>query len=366
VTRRLPALAAHGLLAAFLAPLAWWRLFTFFAPYDDEGYLLLSLRSFIHGGALYDQVYTQYGPFYYEFWGGLLGLTGQAVTTNVGRLLVVGVWVLTSLLLGIAASRATRSLAAGLCAQIVSFSVLDGLVPEPMHPSGLIVLLLSAFAVALTVLPQRARAGAGALGAIAAAATLTKLNVGGLLVIGIAWSLVVAWPRARRQRWVVAAATALLALVPVVLMRQDLGYAPIGRYAAVVALALLAVGVAALPGQVVDAARLRLIARWFAVGLAATAALVTVVLLILGTTPGALFDGVVTEPLRLRNIFSITLLTVPRDLVWAITGAGAAAGWVLVRTRPASRLVAGAGALARIAAAVAAFMAATGWIASRR
>jgi len=34
-----------------------------FSPWDDEGYLVSSVSEFLRGGSLYDQIYTQYGPF---------------------------------------------------------------------------------------------------------------------------------------------------------------------------------------------------------------------------------------------------------------------------------------------------------------
>ena len=56
---------AGVVLAAALAIAGYWLLFTTFMVYDDEGYVLLSLKNFAAHGALYDKVYTQYGPFFY-------------------------------------------------------------------------------------------------------------------------------------------------------------------------------------------------------------------------------------------------------------------------------------------------------------
>ena len=52
------ALAAAGLLVA-----AAGVMFSAFMFYDDEGYVLLSLRNFAEHGGLYRDVYSQYGPF---------------------------------------------------------------------------------------------------------------------------------------------------------------------------------------------------------------------------------------------------------------------------------------------------------------
>lgn len=50
-------------LAAALGVAGYWLQFTTFMIYDDEGYVLLSLKHFTEHGGLYDRVYTQYGPF---------------------------------------------------------------------------------------------------------------------------------------------------------------------------------------------------------------------------------------------------------------------------------------------------------------
>ena len=34
---------------------------------QDEGYLMITIQSFLEGNPLYDSVFTQYGPFYYFY-----------------------------------------------------------------------------------------------------------------------------------------------------------------------------------------------------------------------------------------------------------------------------------------------------------
>ena len=41
------------------------KLLTVFQEYDDEGYLLLSLKHYMDGGHLYTDTFTNYGPFSY-------------------------------------------------------------------------------------------------------------------------------------------------------------------------------------------------------------------------------------------------------------------------------------------------------------
>src|SRR5207302_295637 len=66
-TGLLAAVAVAGTLA-----IAWPATFTAFPPYDDEGYVLAVLIPFVRGRALYDEVYTQHGPFPFVVASGLL------------------------------------------------------------------------------------------------------------------------------------------------------------------------------------------------------------------------------------------------------------------------------------------------------
>ena len=68
------AIATVILIAATLAisAAAYPVMFTGFEWYDDEGYMLFSLQSFLENGNLYDQVPSNYGPFFYQFWGNFI------------------------------------------------------------------------------------------------------------------------------------------------------------------------------------------------------------------------------------------------------------------------------------------------------
>ena len=64
------------LFAALLAAGAatgFCQIFSTFARYDDEGYVMASLQSFLNGHALYDEVYSTFGPAYYLAKGQLTG-----------------------------------------------------------------------------------------------------------------------------------------------------------------------------------------------------------------------------------------------------------------------------------------------------
>src|SRR5450755_2984681 len=85
--RWLPASAVYALLGVLGLLAAYWAMFSQFAPYDDEGVFDFSLKLFVAGHPLYNSVFSEYGPFYYELFGGLFALTGHSVTTDAGRLM---------------------------------------------------------------------------------------------------------------------------------------------------------------------------------------------------------------------------------------------------------------------------------------
>ena len=111
--------AATTAVAAYLGYL--W-MFTGFAAYDDEGFMLGALRAFMSGQALYDKIDIQYGPFYFEFFG-LLGALGVPFDHDSGRLVTLAVWLAIALLAGVAVFVFTRNLALGLCTQLITFGL---------------------------------------------------------------------------------------------------------------------------------------------------------------------------------------------------------------------------------------------------
>ena len=65
--------ALFAATSVFLAVAAYPRMFSILLPWDDEGYFLISLRSFRRKGGLYDRVFSYTGPLYYLVMDGLFG-----------------------------------------------------------------------------------------------------------------------------------------------------------------------------------------------------------------------------------------------------------------------------------------------------
>jgi hypothetical protein len=268
---------------------------------DDEGMFLVSLRQFLDHGSLYRHTWSGYGPFYYSFVGLLYRLTGQEPTLQNGRLLSLALTALSASVFAAAVWRVTKSLPASVLCQVGAFVILIRGV-SPMHPALLIVLLLAVLTYALSsyaVEPSHLTllVAGGAVGAV----TMTKVNVG--LFAGVA--LVFAFVVGNRDqpplfRVVVSAAAVLL---PFLLIFQSFSKTWAAVLAAMVSVSLLAL-VAVMTSDAV-AFPLR------AIGSAAVGAILTIAAsvcwpLLSGTSLPALFEGVVTKPLR-----QVDLLTIP-------------------------------------------------------
>ncbi len=209
-------------LGAVLAVVGHWLLFTTFRFYDDEGYVLWSLRNYIIHGNLYTQVYSQYGPFFYEFHDLLRRLIPLEYDNVSGRWLTLANWLLASGACGVLAWRHTRSVICALSGTAITFLYLLVMVSEPMHPGGLLTSLVMIGVIAGAIAIERDRPVAFAIGTalIGVALALTKINVGVFFLISAAsWMLIRTSfrPSQRLHGWLVALGCVLL---PALLMHS--------------------------------------------------------------------------------------------------------------------------------------------------
>src|SRR5688572_5200592 len=75
----------------------------------DEGYLMITVQGFNNGNALYDTVFTQYGPLYYFYEWLLHSALAIPLTHDATRLLCVFHWLAAAIVLGLATWKMTRS-----------------------------------------------------------------------------------------------------------------------------------------------------------------------------------------------------------------------------------------------------------------
>lgn len=324
------AVLGFGLATLFGVLIAWPSIHL--TLQEDEGYMLTTLRSFMHQGHLYDRVFSQYGPFYTEVWAGFFSLFGLSVTPDSARAITMCVWVACSLGLGLAMLRITRSVFLGIAVQLVSFAALGVLTAEPLHPGGLVCLLLVAIiAVAAFVTERPAHGLFAAIGALIAALVLTKINVGGFALISLALTCTIVYPALSRRAWPRVAMELVFVLVPLALTasKADQSWAwQFGLHVSVAALAVVIVLRARRGEQQRDAGEL----WWVAGGFVVLAVLICATILAAGTSLGGLVEGVVTQPLHQGEAFSLPL-HLPGQ-VWAFDAvglAGALVYWRLAR-----------------------------------
>ncbi len=338
--RRLRIAAATVLFAGVSVAtllVAYPKMFSGFAPYDDEGYLLISLKTFLSHGSLYDEVFSQYGPFYYESWGGLFSLFGIQVTHDAGRMATLFAWVFASLALGVSTYRITRSALLGIVVQMAVFAGLGVMTQEPMHPGGLVAVLLAFIVLVSTAARSRyAPAAMAVLGAAVAALILVKVNVGAFAFAALLLALAALYPALASRRWLRLAIEAGFVFLPVVLMWGRLDQAWVRHYALHVTVAALAL-VLVLRSRSMTAWRPGAELRWLSGGLLGAGLLISLMALATGTSLGGLYDGVIGQPLRQPNAFFIPL-QLPDGLFGFDLFAGVIAGAYLyvVRFRPSA------------------------------
>lgn len=327
--------AAIGFALATLATalVAHPRIFTGFASYDDEGYMLTALKAFVNHGHLYDDVFTQYGPFYYEWWGGIFSLFGISVTHDAGRTATMVVWVLSGLIFGLSTWRLTGSIVLGIGVQIVSFGSLGVLTNEPMHPVGIIALLLSVIvAISCFVRERESPLTMALLGAAVAALLLVKINVGFFAVVSVAFSCAVSYRQLWGRRWPRLILEVGFVAIPILLMIGKFDQEWARHYAIHVSIAALAAVLALRarePGR-----RPTPELGWLLGGFLVLAFVSCLAIIASGTSLHGLLDGVVKQPLRQADAFTIPMSLAGR--FWgfdAIALGAAAAYWWVSRRR---------------------------------
>lgn len=294
-------------LGGLLAVIGYLLINTTLMPYDDEGFLLISLRNYLAGLRLYDDVFSQYGPWPYVYHQLITMLGGHApLTHTLGRAITLFHWVAMALLCGLITWRLVRSQLAALAASSFVFTLTWQMTSEPSHPGSHISLLVALAGTALAFLPGARRPALlyTGLGILIGLLLLTKVNVGLLLAAGAGCFILryTEWPAAwRKIAWL--GPVGLLA-VPWVLLGRQLHHEWALTFAIIFALA--ATGLLwVTPDRVLQ---VRLAPRsWLAAVLATLATIAALCLWVgmRGTTMASLVQTVLISPLRMPSQFMI-------------------------------------------------------------
>ena len=195
---------------------AYYHAFARLATYDDEGTMMWSVKHFLEGRPLYDNVATIYGPLYYFYERCAHVLTGTPLTHHSVRLVSIAFWVTAALIVFLLTYRATGSLLVAALAHLLAFCAMSFIGDEPAHPQEACTVLLATLGLACFARDRTWRALA--LGTLAGLAFGTKINFGIFAVValsaGLAYSL--------RPKWLRFAASILasagILVLPVLLM----------------------------------------------------------------------------------------------------------------------------------------------------
>jgi hypothetical protein len=240
---------------------------------------------------------------------------------------------LSSLAFGVITLRMTGSILLGGAVQLLVFESIGSLTAEPMHPGGIICLLLTAIVALASAVGERPSRGLmGLIGATVAALALVKINVGAFAVASLALVCAVAYPTISRRGLLRPAVEIGFVATPLVLLASELGNGWARDYAFRVALAALAIVIVLRARDVSrrDAAEL----PWLVLGFLAAAAASLLAIVALGTSAGGLFDGLIGQPLRQADAFQIPLIQSKQYYFYdAVALSGAILYWYLAKHR---------------------------------
>ncbi len=182
------------------------QIFSTHADYDDEGYVMLSIVSYMEGDSLYDDTYSQYGPFFYIAQSTFHQWTGLPVSHDVTRWKTLAVWLATASIVMWFLFSQTLSWKVAAIGYLAAFFHLERLCLEPGHPQELCLLaIVASLALATCLLknresPRQAAALAAALGALVGAILMVKLNIGVFLFVSTTLLLMAVGPLGRGRQ----------------------------------------------------------------------------------------------------------------------------------------------------------------------
>ena len=322
------------LLLATLGILGITLLATHFMIYDDEGYVLWSVRLFCEGNPLYTEVYSQYGPAFYVGYRLLQNLTGLAFNNETGRLLTLFYWLGSSLITGLIVQKLCKRLDAGLIAATLGFVFLIKNISEPFHPGSMLAFLsIAAGGIGVWLLINEKERHLGwSIALLAATMALIKINVGLFLCAALgSWMLINSkWPvpvktHVRYLAWAMALVSAA---APLFLMKAKLGEPWVTSVSLV-----FVCGAFSLLLQITRTKQeIHGAHEWRGTALAAGGLVLAVIVAtsLWGTPLGDLVNAVFIAPFRQPSAYFLAPRIVPGTLVLA----GGMLGLMLLAARP--------------------------------
>jgi hypothetical protein len=329
--------ACAVLLTLCAAFTAYYRVFVSLADYDDEGYMMWTVKNFLGGRALYDQVATVYGPFYYLYEWCALSLTGFPAASDSLRLVSATFWVAAALVAFLLAYRATGSLALAVCVHLIVFRALGFVGEEPAHPQEACIFLLLALGRAFYIANRTLRMVM--MGVLGGAMAMSKINLGIFVLVALIVGLTFAQPAGWRRRAACIGVSLGALALPVVLMWDRMAEPWAIFFAALVmiSLASVLVTVRGMPwqGPGLGMRDMTVVTLAFAV----TAAAICCFPLSHGTTLRNLWEWLIVVPRKTYGLYWALPANVHVSaLIWAL--AGLVLAWYAAHGRISDRLLA--------------------------
>jgi hypothetical protein len=231
-------------LSILAGVVAYYKMFTGFVFFDDEGTLMITVRQYLAGMKLYNQIVLPYGPVYYFYNWALRTLTGTPVTHDVVRMSSLIPWLLTALISAWIVYRLTGSLVLASFTHLLTSIILSLFFHnEPGHPQELCILLLVCLVACGIVIsiPRWRLLGMISLGALTSALLLVKVNIGAFVFLAASLALLAHSPKTKLSRLAFSAVGAVCVIFPAILMKSHLEDGPTRLYAVLVSVSMMAV-----------------------------------------------------------------------------------------------------------------------------
>jgi hypothetical protein len=308
---------------------AYYRVFTGFSFWDDEGSMMASVKQYLDGFKLYDQFWSGYGPVYYFYNWLLRTSTGTPVTHDVVRISSLLPWLATALVGAWIILRITDSLVLATLAHLLTLYSLQFFAVEPGHPQELCILLLVCFvASGISIGQKRHFPATILLGALPAALLLIKVNIGIFAILATGLSLSFHTRKNGFSKTSGAAFIAASLFLPYALMRHQLA-----NPQALVYCVLVTASIAAFSQILISSNRaISITSRdcWIAfIAFLFTFAVIVLVTVAQGSSLQSMLDRLVLQHLKVSvgGLWYAPVSLSAKWRYWSFIGI-AAAGWV--------------------------------------
>jgi hypothetical protein len=293
-----------GLCVVIVAWTAAVLVFRGLPTYDDTGYVLAIIQNYNHGKRLFVDLFSQYGPFYTQYYYFLGTLIPGGINHDVLGWVTVAHWTAGALLAGLAGLRLSGQLAVAVMCTLASAISMRGLRAEPGHPVSLCLLLAMAL---LPLVPgpysRLAHLRLFGTGAVVGALCLTKINLGVFTGMAVVIPLLAFGP----DRWLRLLGV-MLSWLAVCLPALFVG-PPWGRNARLVLILPVTTGALALAAVATFAWRpsegryRRSHVTSMVLGCISMLGISLAIELVRGSSATSLWDGIIRRPLALPGVF---------------------------------------------------------------